>query len=381
MVYKNNQIWVDYVRVFATFCVVFLHSAAPLLYKYNELPKMHWWIGNTYDSAVRICVPLFFMISGYLLLEKNENFKIFFQKRFNKVVVPLLAWSIIYVFGKAHYGSGASVSLYSLFSILLAPAYYHLWFLYTVIGIYLFMPILRVVVNNSDRKMLNYYVLLWFLASSLIPSLEKAIGLNSNIDLVTISGFSGYLVLGLLLGKYTASTKVAMASVAVFLVCTSLTSVGTYLLTIQNEGIFSGYFYGYLSPNVIIMSGVAFVFLKYLIETNNIFRNPRLLSILHSFSSASLGIYLVHAIFLDLLSKGDLGFTLSGFAGNPIYSIPATLDVFETVPFEEELPQRRFEVQIDEDLMQILSQQAKQQGIAVSQLINDMLREKLEYVV
>ena len=57
------------------------------------------------------------------------------------------------------------------------------------------------------------------------------------------------------------------------------------------------------------------------------------------------------------------------------------LDVFETVLFEAELQQRRFEVQIDEDLMQILSQQAKQKGIAVSELINNMLREKLEYAV
>ncbi|MGK7897334.1 MAG: CopG family antitoxin [Xenococcus sp. (in: cyanobacteria)] len=57
------------------------------------------------------------------------------------------------------------------------------------------------------------------------------------------------------------------------------------------------------------------------------------------------------------------------------------LDIFETVPFEAELRQRKFEVQIDEDLMQILSQQAKQKGIAVSELINDMLREKLEYAV
>ena len=57
------------------------------------------------------------------------------------------------------------------------------------------------------------------------------------------------------------------------------------------------------------------------------------------------------------------------------------LDAFETVPFESELRQRKFEVQIDEDLMQILSQQAKQKGIAVSELVNDMLREKLEYAV
>ena len=57
------------------------------------------------------------------------------------------------------------------------------------------------------------------------------------------------------------------------------------------------------------------------------------------------------------------------------------LDVFETVPFEAELQQRRFEVQIDEDLMQILSHQAQEQGIGVSQLVNNVIREKLEYAV
>ncbi len=40
-----------------------------------------------------------------------------------------------------------------------------------------------------------------------------------------------------------------------------------------------------------------------------------------------------------------------------------------------------FEVQIDEDLMQILYQQAQQQGIGVSQLVNNVLRERLEYTI
>lgn len=55
------------------------------------------------------------------------------------------------------------------------------------------------------------------------------------------------------------------------------------------------------------------------------------------------------------------------------------LDDFETVPLEAELQQRRFEVQIDEDLMRVLYQQAQQQGVGVSQLVNNVLRERLEH--
>ncbi len=54
------------------------------------------------------------------------------------------------------------------------------------------------------------------------------------------------------------------------------------------------------------------------------------------------------------------------------------LDDFETVTLEAELQQRHFEVEIDEDIMEILSQQAQKKGVAISQLVNDVLREKLE---
>lgn len=321
---KQHQIWIDYVRVFATFCVIFLHSAAPLLYKYNELPETDWWVGNFYDSLGRTCVPLFFMISGYLLLETNEDLKLFFQKRIKKIVIPLLAWSLIYIFWRVYYESSSRLSFFSFYSIAISPAYYHLWFLYAIIGIYLFMPILRVIVSNTSRTILKYYLFLWFFAVSFIPFLEKETGLKSNIDLLSISGFSGYLVMGLLLGKYRASTKVTIYLVVIFIACSIITAVGTYFLTIRNNGFLSEYFYGYQSPNVIIASAAVFVIIKYLIENYIVFQCSMAVPIIKSLSSASFGVYLIHAIFLYLLSVGDFGFTLSGFVGNPIYSIPVT---------------------------------------------------------
>jgi surface polysaccharide O-acyltransferase-like enzyme len=95
--HEKRSVWVDYIRVIASFSVILLHSTAPLIFKYGDLPLTHWMIGNIYDSAVRMCVPLFFMISGYLLLDKNESLVSFYKKRFNKIVPPLIAWSFFYV--------------------------------------------------------------------------------------------------------------------------------------------------------------------------------------------------------------------------------------------------------------------------------------------
>lgn len=53
------------------------------------------------------------------------------------------------------------------------------------------------------------------------------------------------------------------------------------------------------------------------------------------------------------------------------------LEVFETVSVTAELKRRRFEVEVDEDLMKVLHAQAKECGIGVNHLVSEMLREKI----
>ena len=53
------------------------------------------------------------------------------------------------------------------------------------------------------------------------------------------------------------------------------------------------------------------------------------------------------------------------------------LENFETVAVDAELKRRRFEVEVDEDLMEVLHAQAQQRGIAVNRLVSEMLREKI----
>ncbi len=321
---SGKYIWVDYLRLIATFSVVFLHSAAPLLKKYHELPEEYWMTGNIYDSLVRMCVPLFFMISGLLLLGKSEPLKVFFSKRMDKVLVPLIAWSLIYVFWEAYYEGSETISFSSFYNIFLAPAYYHLWYLYAIIGIYLFLPILRVIIGKADRNLLHYYLLLWFVAVAIIPIGENITEVSSKIDLFSISGYSGYLVLGFLLGKMDITKKLAISAIFIFIISVTVTATGTYFLTVENDGVFSEYFYGYMTPNVILMSASMFILTKYFISKVDAFASDRMLSILKSFSSASFGIYLIHPVFLYLLEEGDLGIVLSGFEGDPAISIPAT---------------------------------------------------------
>lgn len=322
---KKKQLWVDCVRVFATFSVVWLHSVAPLLYAYNTIPHQHWWMANIIDSMVRMSVPLFFMLTGYLLLSKNDSIGTFISKRLQKVVIPLIVWSIFYILWNSIYVNSGSLTLNSffnaLYNTLFKPAQYHLWFLYTLLGIYLYVPILRIIVQNSSIKLLYYLVSLWFIAVAIIPFIEVFARQRIQLDLLMVSGYGGYLILGHLLGQRDVSKKAFISSCCIAVVSVGVTAIGTFFLTSKSGGRLNEYFYHYLSPNVIFLSIATFIILKNLFKNSNIFKRKVLVRIINQLSSASLGIYMIHILFIQLFTKGDLGFTISIFSGSPMYSV------------------------------------------------------------
>lgn len=96
--YLRRFLFLDWLRILATLAVVTLHSSTGLvLNNFYEDPSS-WWVGNFYESITRWCVPIFVMISGALLLNdsKTYTYKSFLLKRINKILLPLLGWSIIY---------------------------------------------------------------------------------------------------------------------------------------------------------------------------------------------------------------------------------------------------------------------------------------------
>ena len=52
-------------------------------------------------------------------------------------------------------------------------------------------------------------------------------------------------------------------------------------------------------------------------------------------------------------------------------------DNFETVAVQSELKGRRYEVEIDEELMTTLASLAQSRGVPISELVSEMLREKI----
>jgi surface polysaccharide O-acyltransferase-like enzyme len=312
--------YLDALKAIASGMVVLLHVAFPLLYQYKGIPMSDWWAGNIYDSAMRACVPIFFMVSGCLLLDKAEPLTTFFRKRIDKVLVPLVVWSALYF----AFGGEKSLTLRSALSLLVTPAYYHLWYLYAILGIYLFLPLLRILVRYASQVELRYFVLLWLTAVAFIPLWERATKSTSDIDLLSISGFTGYLVLGKLLAGVRLSPRIVRLLAPAWIILVTLTAVGTFFIT-GHVGSFDGLLYGYLSPGVIAMSAVAFLLISHIVRGWKAGEHRVTLRIITLLSQASLGVYLVHPAILEALRRlRPWGVSISGQEGNPWLMIPLT---------------------------------------------------------
>jgi surface polysaccharide O-acyltransferase-like enzyme len=257
----------------------------------------------------------------------------FFAKRLSKVVIPLVVWSIVYILWKRFYADGIALSITSFYSFLLKPEYYHLWFLYVIIGLYLYTPILRVLVQNATIELLCFFLALWVFAVFFLPFLEKAVDINSRIDLKMISGYVGYMVLGHLLGKIQVTRKIFWVSIATFFTMLFSTAMVTYALTEWKNGGYFGDFYSYLAGNIIVMSAAAFLSLRYISEKIRFMAFGPSAQFLRKINSTTLGIYLIHPMILLILKRGDLGFSLSCFSFKAVYSLPLTAAVTFSISF------------------------------------------------
>lgn len=286
----------DYLRVMTAFAVVFLHTAAPYLYDFNTLSTPNWMAVNIYDSISRWCVPIFFMLSGAFLLnpKREETLKVLYTKRVMKLLIPLIAWSIIYYIYTALLQSNFSLEHF-VRDFLNNETFFHLWFLYILIGLYVLIPILRMITRQASQKMLLYILLLWFIQTPLKELLNHYFHLDIYFD-IPVGKYLGFFLLGYYLMTYEIPKKTRILSYILAVISLFVTIYGTYVGTFDHEGRFYGFYYYYLRPNVIFMAIAVFILFKY----SHISIAP---TITKKIDGQSFGIYLVHALLLKEFTR------------------------------------------------------------------------------
>jgi len=290
------MVWLDVARVVSIFAVVFLHVAASVVTE-QAFGTQAWWYGNVYDAMVRWCVPVFVMISGALLLrtDKAESVTVFYRKRAARVLIPLIVWTVIFLFWKGERGmfSLANLSLTSVArSIASGKPHYHLWFLFMMSSLYLFTPFIRILVRNATRAELWLLVGLLFGIAALHEISGIFIDQGLSLFLYWFLSYLPYFLCGHLIA--TSERKFSRGLLlTVFSASVVLTAAGCYFLSGAKDLMHGLYFHQYLSITVIPMS-VSLMWLFKLLSFDGMSSRT-----FRHLSELTLGVYLIHPLFLE----------------------------------------------------------------------------------
>lgn len=257
----------DILRIIACLMVVAIHTYAPVLNEGYQ-PTLRWWEANLINSFSRWAVPVFVMISGCFVLGA-EGFML--GKRLLRLAVPLLFWSAIYLavdhwFLQPISWQDIGEKMFS------GEPHYHLYFLFAMLGLTVVTPLLR-----------------WFLARTLMPHQIILLLLLYALALLhkyqyepnAVTFFIRFLPF-YLLGYMLRDVRINLLLLAV-----------GFVLSCISVAIFQEY--AYLSPLCILSSVCAFLFAR----QTNLKKHWRYLRPL---SDATLGIYLIHPLFLPHIS-------------------------------------------------------------------------------
>lgn len=322
---------VNLIRAVAIVMVILVHATF-FPYKFTgmnitSLDIANWFSVDAYAAVGYLLgLPIFVMLSGALLLDSakaEEPMRVFYKKRFSRIGVPLIVWSIVYLIWTFDVRNWPLTATNFTQKILSGP-YYHMWYLYLLIGLYAITPMLRVLVKHMNRKMFTVLLAIWFAGTVTPAFIYNFTGYDFDPVMFIIVGWVGYYLLGAYLLKAKIRRSLAYIGVAVGF---SVAFVGAWIITATMGEANSAFFTNYQSFSIIIGSTCAFSLLIS-INQKNIERYTKTNRLINWVGSNTLPIYLLHPIILEILTENILGFTLP-ITGVKLLDIPIlTLTVF-----------------------------------------------------
>lgn len=294
----------DTARWMAALAVVLLHCAAFPLTSVLDYGTSDWQWANLYDAASRWCVPVFVMISGALLLnpQKREAFKHFYQKRAARVAPAIVFWSAFYLLWGALMYRLDGVPMDSAAWMRKATSgepYYHLWYLYMLVGLYLFAPYLRALYARcSYRQRVAAVIGIFVLA--MLQTVHRELNADGyGFFLTWFLPYISYFLAGRMMfeGELRLPRPGLILALAV-----AVTAVGASAMS--TAGTLNVYFYDTFSLTVPLMSLAVF---QLILDARKL---PRMSAI----APLTFGIYLAHPIFLDIAKRSGVYAPTSGVA-------------------------------------------------------------------
>ncbi len=349
--------WMGWLRVIAMLMVCLCHAVDPLS-AFGAADEKIW--AQFYGSFVRPCVPLFVMLTGALLLPTMEDFGGMFRKRILRVILPFFVWTAIYASIPAllnacgfsgdtiqrvffpwaaplHVDTPSIIRTFFLSLLQFNQYAVQLWYIYLLIGLYLFMPILSAWLRVATNRAKWVFIALWgcsllvwywpvilellvthsqFCAEFFSDYIVRFLG-TPDLNLAhtvsfeqypilgvcewngfgmfhCFSGFVGYLVLGHLLKDLSLTLKqTLLVALPAIIVGYAIILGGTHWMWGREDCTLRAmeYFWWYCSPAVALMSAGFFLLIKRIT-----WAPAPILVLLKHFSRVGFGIFCSHYV-------------------------------------------------------------------------------------
>ena len=315
----NRTVYFDYLRVFASICIMIVHVAAYPWY-YVDINSNTWLVLEVYKCINRAPVLLFIMISGALFLGREIPVRKMYSKYILRMVIAFIFWDIVYAV-ITYWDKGISGIIFKLFN-----SNYHLWFLLAIIGLYMLTPFLRLIAENE--KILRYFLILALIFAFIIPNCFSLIESFGNETMVkyadmlgghiydmhveAVIGYPFYFLAGYYIHTHELG-KISRRIIYVLGICGVIFGVVLNVYYSRSTGVLQDSFHNVFMTHEMVEAIALFTFFRY-----NVKGTPKLDGIVYKISACGFGAYLMH----DLVILG-----LEKFLGLNAISFPSIIAV------------------------------------------------------
>ena len=253
-------------------------------------------------------IPVYVMISGRFFLDPDREMPFSkILKAIGRLVLAFAVWNVVYQTYYILTNSYTGLNWKGILSqALIGP--YHFWYLYMIVGLYLITPFLRKISEN--KRLAEYFIGLFFLFTLLTkyavvlpfvgPTLDSMLG---SMGMKFVLGYSGYYVLGYYLRKFPLSDKWERVLYVCGAVLLLLGAAANTVCSVR-EGAYSERFTGYTNPNTIIVA--AAIYTLFTKRISNVQFSEKAKKLISKLSEYSFGVYLIHALLLDVFAVAGL---------------------------------------------------------------------------
>lgn len=313
----KRVLWADILKILACFFVIINHTHG-FVFKYGGEKTPGTALFYAIGFAMCKCaVPIFIMVSGYLLLQKETTYrKVFF--RILRVAIPL-ALAFLYIY-YMWYGTDLSI-IRMIGSALRDPLQTPFWYPYMLVGLYAATPFMHKMIKNfSDRDFCAFIAIFAGIPAVVgVVTAYLGISVSSRFFMAFFPFALAYYAAGVYLGRLERKRIYFIAAVLAFVLSVGLLFVSIYVPYLRG-GELSYKMDSWTSLPVLISSLSAFYAVRYLFE-NRRFGKIASRTILE-ISATTFGIYLTHT-FLNYRIAG-WGFMKAMFAAVPCVATLAT---------------------------------------------------------